>query len=50
VGNVIPGHHFSVVLDRGVRHYCFDVQADRDRFLTHYRKVYSAQACPNPCP
>jgi hypothetical protein len=50
VENVIADRHLSVVLDRGVRHYCFEGQAARDRFLTHYRKVYSAQPCPNPCP
>lgn len=51
VGNSIPGAHFSVVFDRGIRHYCFDNQADRDRFLTKYRKVFSAQAVgKDPCP
>lgn len=51
VGNVIPGHHFSVVFETGTRHYCFESQADRDRFLTKFRKVYSAQPVgKDPCP
>lgn len=42
---------FSVVLERGDRHYCFDNQKDRDRFLTKYRKVFGAVAVgKDPCP
>ena len=47
---VCVGRCFSVAFEQGIRHYFFEQQSDRDRFLTNFRKVYSAKPCGNPCP
>lgn len=45
------GHHVSVVFERGsgVRHYMFEGQQNRDRFVNLYRP-WGAKPCKDPCP
>lgn len=43
------GHHVSIVLSKGWRHYSFATEAHRDRFVELYGR-YKAQACADPCP
>lgn len=50
VEKAMPGVKiFSAVFQPGIRTHCFTNQADRDRFLTRFRKVWSARAVGDPC-
>ena len=42
------GHHMSMGFERGYRTYAFNGQANRDRFVNHYRRAYGAHACGKP--
>lgn len=43
----IVGHHSSVVFQPGVRHYIFEGQKNRDRFINLYRQ-WEAKPCGDP--
>ena len=45
----IVGEHVSVPFVRGTRHYLFEGQKNRDRFVNLYRP-FGAKPCKDPCP
>jgi hypothetical protein len=49
VDTKIVGHHVSVVFESGTRHFIFEGQANRDRFVNLYRP-WGAKPCKDPCP
>lgn len=42
------GHFVACVFSRGTRSWMFKTQADRDRFVNHFRNAYSAEPCKDP--
>lgn len=49
VDPLVYGHHISAVFSRGVRHWMFQSQLHRDRFVNSYRH-FGASPCGDPYP